>query len=70
MAAERSRSRRKDSFTFWRVGMFLIRMKFHGCEKPTDGAWCAAFNTRAKTSFGIFLLIKWERTSRLEKIAL
>ena len=27
--------------------------KSHGCMKPTEGAWCAAFNTRARTASGM-----------------
>src|SRR5688572_5620753 len=67
---ERSRSRTNDSLTFWRIAVSLIRIKFHGCENPTEGAWWAAFSIRSRTSFGISRPSKWERTSLLENIAL
>src|SRR2546427_5522165 len=33
-----------ESFTFVLASVSLIRIKFQGCENPTEGAWCAALS--------------------------
>jgi len=46
-----------------------MTMKFHGCMKPTDGAWWAASSSRASTSSSSASGRKWLRTSRRVNMA-
>src|SRR6476661_9262830 len=69
-AEERIRSLSNESLTCFLVSVFLTRMKFHGWENPTDGAWCAAFKIRVSTCSSIGSGVKCDLTSRLENTAL
>ena len=60
----------KESLIFFLVSISFIRIKFHGWEKPTEGAWWAAFKTLDKILSSIGSDVKWDLTSRLEKTAL
>ena len=63
-------SSKKDCFILSLISMSLTRIKFHGWDNPTDGAWWAALRILAKMFPGIFLLRNLVRTSLREKIAL
>ena len=55
-----------DSLIFFFVFESLIRIKFQGWEKPTDGAWWAAFRILVKTCSSMGSEVNLELTSLLE----
>src|SRR5271166_704618 len=67
-AANSSRRWRARAAIRSRRARSVITMKSHGCEKPTDGAWCAAASTRPSTSAGTGSARKPRRTSRRSAI--
>ena len=59
-----------DSLILSLAALSLTTTKSHGCENPTDGAWCAALSIRASVSSGTGLSVNPDLTSRLAKTAL
>ena len=59
-----------DALILSRAALSLTTTKSHGCEKPTDGAWCAALSMRASVASATGLSVNPDLTSRRAKTAL
>ncbi|MNJ75759.1 hypothetical protein D3C77_729060 [compost metagenome] len=63
-SAVRTRSASTSALICRRSSTEVMRMKRHGCIRPTLGAWWAAFSRRASSSGATLPPLKWRMSRR------